>query len=1395
VNPTDCLDTVRGFCNFPVCSCRNGNTYSSITRKCQAPSNNQWNCDTVNDCSDPNAACVSGKCSCKANYKYVASASKCLPGNDNTAACSTITDCADSSSFALCSSGKCTCAAWSSWDTTKFHCKYPNDNLNLCTSINECADNSVRGVCNSYCTCNLGIYDAVSHKCKSANTGGACTDINDCVDNSVHGECKSSKCVCITGYQFVYNAKICKANNDGTIVGSCTGSDTSTCYLSDSKAACISGKCSCAAPYVWYNPTSVCKLTGITVLTVLKSDWTHVNIDFSSNVIAPSGVPLQSAALCNNLFVDETVQLFGDDGYYCDIEGDEIDIYVGNNAKLNPNSVLKIRNGLRFQSYANAYYSPIIINNVESAKVSFKSTLSTSMVQACDYAKIAISSETGIGKRINMASYNYKIIEARSTDQKNLRDDAFLQNMKNLNQLLQNLNKPICEIHGTNFLENGYYKIESTLKTFLGSSMNTLEFNTGPFVKPSLGLAGKESNFYVINEWEELGIVPELRIGGCSIQSFERYNFNWTQKIEPKINLIDEIRFRRYVNYRTAIITFPPNSLLPDSMHSLFLNVTHKDYPDVFYNLTVYIKVQSPRIVATILDGDRTINVNDELILSAIVREECIFYLLILIAVLIKDPVVFNWKCQNITNQNSECFDSYGKLLNSTYSSSTIKFPPATFNQDSSMKWTLTSCKGTFCHTRFVFVNVTNQTKVLVGIRTSKEGMIVNRNNMAIFSVLAYSKYPFDLKYSWISDPVLPAEAYASTLTDKYLKIKPYSLDENTGYTFTCTVTDTDGTQGDSIIKVTVNKSPRDGKLSVTYVPSETNVLPKYELKAEGWSDDNIPLTYLFSLVNPDTGAESRLSPRSEESTIFVNLASKTYEATIKLEVFDSLNASSILYQKITIPQFNFSASDVLKLATDSSRPESERLLTLSQGAKSLNCEIEKQSCGDAILILDQLDRNMSDHSSDYDNAILGILDTVNLAKSDSKLENVMEILARIGYREYQNLHKSLSIADDQLGDKQMQFGLTQNDTNVLASVFGRTIHQMDKQQVLRQQDNIVNTIDIVSRSLIKDAVPGEKPVEIKTNAFSVRAQKVTNCGGNIPYSELTNAEFMNTRFSIPICDILPKQQTDTYTNKVANSYNPYDVIVQVFDKNVIGDCASLPTKLMRVDVFNDYTKIKHSVTNIKKGLNFTFELNSNEQASSSDEFQCVYYERNATGIIPVYLPTQIDPNNNKKFVCTSTHLTEFTLIRVEKPFSFEFFNNEYYVLGALIILNIFMHILVIFADDKTRVDREQIINEKIAKINPQNVPTKQPEVILKYGSSLQPNSYTPNNNDATIIPMEEYHNTSLNSGSKQIYKSSNHPIIDESLPSQLQQTSKPISKLYVRELSIANVLNIFLVF
>ncbi len=646
----------------------------------------------------------------------------------------------------------------------------------------------------------------------------------------------------------------------------------------------------------------------------------------------------------------------------------------------------------------------------------------------------------------------------------------------------------------------------------------------------------------------------------------------------------------------------------------------------------------------------------------------------------------YYWTC---TISTSACRYANGSLANFDSAAPVLTFLPGDFANATTMRWTLRITKGTLFDSTYVTIVISAEQTIAAGIRTAEQSVKVNRNKPVILSAIAYSQYPYNLTYLWRSSPSLPSSALATSTVEKYLKINPYMLDESTRYNFTCTIQDQAGNSGEALVRVSVNRAPRGGNFAV--VPGRgASYQTRFQVTASGWYDDDVPLNYLFSYEDPTTGVSVPLGTRGEVSSIVtaLGIGNITAVATVivQVEVFDALNASTVLYQAVTLdPPIVASASEFLSHALNDSTSPLDKIADISLASRLLDCHQDPELCATTVFALMAAERVMDSVSVETDEAIINALAPLASVGSD-----VVDVLGDVAARELASVNEVLSVADEQLESKRVRHGLSTDDVRLMLATLGTALKGMDSEQIKRGQDDVMKIVDTVGRSLLKDAVPNEGAASVETDSVSLLAQKVTGCDASQSAGAIEGT-IRGVGYVLPICEILPVGQT-AFTDKVQNKQSPYDLLVEVFDQNVVGDCAPLNSRLMRVVIYDDKNKTVYTgATKVSSGINFAFSLDASYPEDDLLQFVCMYYSSADSDFTPATMQSSIVNVSQQLFRCTTIHLSEFAMRYSYSSSKKAYFDSDFWLLLTMLVACVAMHSWATVHDLR---HREEIVRE-----------------------------------------------------------------------------------------------------
>lgn len=357
----------------------------------------------------------------------------------------------------------------------------------------------------------------------------------------------------------------------------------------------------------------------------LSEEWTKIELDFSQNVVPPAGAINNNADMCKKIFDDTTLSLFGS-GYSCDVTAKKITIRLGQDAIFSPTSKLNARtNQLNIDTCGCTYDRQIPISETENAPVTLHASLLPSEpIDLCTTAKIQLSNLIGQGNRPKSVQIEYQVGNYYSQDDAIPRKTVLSDNLIALRNYLIGKTELSLEIPGGYFLENAIYYIDVKYRTYLGEFVYPVRIETAKAIPPDIFIFGNKTIYHIF-EWESFEINLKLKHKGvCDYMTQNRYYFNWSQDILPSYSPMNETLLSESFIPTTGYLKFSPYSLLPDSTYLLRVTALHKDF-QVNSTLNIILAVSSTKLIVDISGGDRSINPNEPLNLSAVLSQDSIF--------------------------------------------------------------------------------------------------------------------------------------------------------------------------------------------------------------------------------------------------------------------------------------------------------------------------------------------------------------------------------------------------------------------------------------------------------------------------------------------------------------------------------------------------------------------------------------------------------------------------------------------------------------------------------------------------------------------------------------------------------------------------------------------------
>ncbi|RYG70432.1 hypothetical protein EON64_00125, partial [archaeon] len=207
---------------------------------------------------------------------------------------------------------------------------------------------------------------------------------------------------------------------------------------------------------------------------------------------------------------------------------------------------------------------------------------------------------------------------------------------------------------------------------------------------------------------------------------------------------------------------------------------------------------------------------------------------------------------------------------------------------------------------------------------------------------------------------------------------------------------------GSSSITVTTNGPPLPGRFSTT-PDSGTELNTMFSFVASDWSDPDLPITYLFAFLSPNSGASMTAQGRSQTSFVSTSLpagkASNGNNITCTVQVFDSYSSSVTVSAVVRVNELDISQQQAAVLdllsSSDSGSVDSKKgalsvcgsvvnrvNCTLAPDCSTLKreqCEKTDHTCGKCL-------RSYTGDSGDKNTACLSASDVFNRRNNRRKL-------------------------------------------------------------------------------------------------------------------------------------------------------------------------------------------------------------------------------------------------------------------------------------------------------------------------------------------------------------------------------------------------------------------------
>ena len=385
------------------------------------------------------------------------------------------------------------------------------------------------------------------------------------------------------------------------------------------------------------------------------------------------------------------------------------------------------------------------------------------------------------------------------------------------------------------------------------------------------------------------------------------------------------------------------------------------------------------------------------------------------------------------------------------------------------------------------------------------------------------------LSYMWSGWPCLNAACVppdtpfdllpltSTPLENRILVVKQNTLPSGSTYRFRLEVNDGRAT-GVCQVDVVVNIAPTGGTVAIT--PNEgLAVTDNFQITADGWSDEDIPLTYRFFYAmsvagSADLGALSPLTEASNSKTttsiLAVGQEASNFAYTVFVAVMDAYDARADASTSVTVrpyvPSANIAedASNLLAAAATSDNVQATTQL-VGAFAASLNVEEEEPEAGAPALTQAEIDEYNAQAAATralLADAMLNIVSSAGaeggVELTDDVKEAVAAGLSGVTANPYQMTTESLDSSFDAV--KMLTEGgqgpsaaavdsLAAATSNLLQATSSGSM-ETTAAQAEEYSAATLNIVEQLSKALVSDAMPGEEPSSVSTDSFDISSQK-----------------------------------------------------------------------------------------------------------------------------------------------------------------------------------------------------------------------------------------------------------------------------------------------------------------
>jgi sterol desaturase/sphingolipid hydroxylase (fatty acid hydroxylase superfamily) len=444
-----------------------------------------------------------------------------------------------------------------------------------------------------------------------------------------------------------------------------------------------------------------------------------------------------------------------------------------------------------------------------------------------------------------------------------------------------------------------------------------------------------------------LSLTAVASVTGCSGTTSANLKYDW--ELSSGSSILSSIKSTAKLSNQFSL---PASTLSANQNYKVQVTVTDQSSPQKLSSTAAYsFTVQSSPLVASIAPSTmQMVAVGKKLTLNGVGSY---------------DPddlksangaVEYSWSCVGLTlsgDPHSKCELTLGSTTESSLSITTAENAINSVSQI-----TLTVTKGGRSATASIAVNVIVKSAPLITIATTSQAMTqINPSSPLLVSGSISSEFACSCLWSSDSNAVdltkaaltpVSAQVPASAATVFPLYLAGNSLAVRSSYQFTLKCVDSV-----AHVIITTNGPPVGGLLSVTSPSGSkvgTEMMDDFQFLTSGWTDPDLPVTYLFGFVNPTTGLISSINTRSTvafaDSLLPAGLSSNAFGVQTLVQAFDVLNAYAQVDSTVTVNQNTNANSAILSQLTASK--DSTNLDTVKSLLSVASSVISRVDCSGA---------------------------------------------------------------------------------------------------------------------------------------------------------------------------------------------------------------------------------------------------------------------------------------------------------------------------------------------------------------------------------------------------------------------------------------------------------------